>query len=151
MGMRPGPRPPASSTAHDRWNIRWPSYVRHCAPCRSRAAFSFCCLRCCPGASELGGGQLRRRTEPGAPRRSPAGLVASMARRCAPVHLGRPLVRVLVTFSWLERAPGARGRRRRAARALSGIMQLKKVIVHAGSLVRRTNRGKPHRPTEADF
>ena len=33
------------------------------------------------GASELGGGQLRRRTEPGAPRRSPAGLVASMARR----------------------------------------------------------------------
>ena len=45
------------------------------------------------GASELGGGQLRRRTEPGAPRRSPAGLVASMARRCAPVRLGRPLVR----------------------------------------------------------
>ena len=33
------------------------------------------------GASELGGGQLRRRTEPRAPGQSPAGLVGSMARR----------------------------------------------------------------------
>ena len=38
------------------------------------------------------------------------------------------MVRVLVTFSWLERAPGARGRRRRAARALSEFMHSKKYL-----------------------
>ena len=36
------------------------------------------------------------------------------------------MVRVLVTFNWLERAAGARGRRRRAARALCELAQPKK-------------------------
>ena len=36
---------------------------------------------CQRGASELGGGRSRRKTEPRAPGRSPAGLVGSMARR----------------------------------------------------------------------
>ena len=67
------------------------------------------------------------------------------------MRLGRPLVRVLVTFSWLERAPGARGRRRRAARALSELLQPKKVIVQARSLVRLYHMNTPHRPNEADF
>ena len=61
------------------------------------------------------------------------------------------LVRVLVEFGWLERAPGARGRRRRAARALSELMHSKKVFVHVGSLVRLYHMNTPHRPREADF
>ena len=53
---------------------------------------------------------------------------------------------------WSARpAPGARGRRRRAARALSELLQPKKVILHAGFLVRLYKRITPHRPTEADF
>ena len=67
------------------------------------------------------------------------------------MRLGRPLVRVLVTFSWLERAPGARGRRRRAARALSELLQPKKIILYAGFLVRLYHMNTPHRPNEADF
>ena len=62
------------------------------------------------------------------------------------------MVRVLVEFSWLKRAPGARGRRRRAARALlSELLQPKKVIFYAGFLVRLYHMNTPHRPTEADF
>ena len=49
------------------------------------------------GASERGGAAQTKDPEPGSPRRSPAGLLASLARRCAPVRLGRPLlVRVMV-------------------------------------------------------
>ena len=62
-----------------------------------------------------------------------------------------PLLRVLVTFSWLERAPGARGRRRRAARALSELMQPKKIVMHVGFVVRLYKRNTPHRPRKADF
>ena len=67
------------------------------------------------------------------------------------MRLGRPLVRVLVTFSWLERAPGTRGRRRRAARARSGLLQPKKVTWHAGFLVRLCHMNTPHRPRGAGF
>ena len=42
------------------------------------------------------------------------------------MRVGRPFVRALVTYSWLERAPGAQGRRRRAARVLSKFVQPKK-------------------------
>ena len=65
--------------------------------------------------------------------------------------MGRPFVRALVTFSWLKRAPSTRGRRRRAARALSELGQPTKVIVQARSLVLLGQTSKPHRPTEAEI
>ena len=60
------------------------------------------------------------------------------------VRLGRPFVRALVvTFSWLERAPGVRGRRRRATRALSELLQPNKMTLHAGFLVRLQTNHAP--------
>ena len=58
---------------------------------------------------------------------------------------------LLVNFSWLERAPGARGRRRRAARTQRELIQPKKVIIYRSPLVRLYHMNTPHRPREADF
>ena len=68
--------------------------------------------------------------------------------------MGRPFVRALVTASWLERTPGARGRRRRAARTKRIIATEKNnnVCGLLSSPLQTNKRITPHRPTtEAGF